>query len=174
MVVLPVPPVVENAEILPKNLSATSRISPQAFQHSGTELRPSWRCFWPWFGPIEDFIHIGKEPSCKLVACDEFYDQFMGEGPGVTPGAYPHADIAIRSDLSPVIKTGFIIKLPAECTVHHLLFSLGYGVGRAAHSTFLADFTEIFYSKIHRFVSDKGKIRGHRTQSHSRAELLCH
>ena len=70
----------------------------------------------------------------------------------MAPGAYLHADIAIRADFSPVIETGLRIQFPAECTVEGFGIIQRDGPGRAANGAFFAEFTKIFNTDIHRFI----------------------
>ena len=75
------------------------------------KLSPLWRGFWFRFLTIKNVIHDGEQPPGYAVSADELHDQVMGECPGVTPGAYLHTDVAVRTNFTPVFKTGFLIQL---------------------------------------------------------------
>jgi hypothetical protein len=72
----------------------------------------------------------------------------------MAPGANPHADVAVRPDLSPVIKTGLLVQFPPESAIYHRLFAHGNGLRRAAGRAFFADPAEILNTQVYRLVSD--------------------
>ena len=74
-----------------------------------------------------------------LVPGNEPYDQSVGKGPCMTPGANPHTDATVRSDLTPVIKAGLGVEFPFErASVLFWLIIFGNGVRGAAVRAFFA------------------------------------
>ncbi len=74
----------------------------------------------------------------------------------MTPGTYPHANVAIGSHLTPVIKASFSIQFPAQDTVDFFLITHWNRVGGAAVRAFFADLTKIFGADIDWYVRDQG------------------
>ena len=79
----------------------------------------------------------------------------------MTPGAYPHAQVAIGSDPAPVIETGLGVQLPPEGTIDLLKSVERNGFRRAAMGALFADRTKILNSYIHRPIRYKRKVRRH-------------
>ena len=103
---------------------------------------------------VETIIHDIENAPGPAVSGHQLHDELVRESPCMAPGANPHADVAIRPDLSPVIKTGLLIQFPPESPVHHRLFAHGNGLGRAAGRAFFADPAEILNPNVGRFVRD--------------------
>jgi hypothetical protein len=77
--------------------------------------------FNTWFFPVKDIIHDGKKTPGDLVSRDKPENYFVGEGPRVAPRAHPHTDVAVRTDLSPVLKAGLIVQFPPKRPIHYCL-----------------------------------------------------
>ena len=91
----------------------------------------------------------------------------------MAPGAHTHANIAIRTHLSPVFKAGFCIQFPSAGPIDHCLVIEGYGIGRTANGALLTYFAEVLNADINRFVRSQRNICGYSAQSNSGPELLC-
>ena len=98
----------------------------------------------------------------------------MGKGIRVTPGADPHADVAVRAHLAPVVKTGFRIQFPAPGTVDFFLIIQRYGIRWATAGALFANLTEIFNPNVDRVIGNQGKVRCHGAQSDTGPEIFSH
>ena len=98
----------------------------------------------------------------------------MGKGIRVTPGTHPHAYVAVRTHLAPVVKTGFRIQLPAPGAVDLFLIIRRYGIRWAAVGALFTDFTKVFDTNVDRLIGNQGKVRRHRAQSNPRTEIFGH
>ena len=78
----------------------------------------------------------------------------MREGIRVTPGANPHANVAVRTDLAPVVETGLGIQLPAPGAVDFLLIIQRYGIRRAAVGALFTDLTKFFDANVDRVIEN--------------------
>ena len=103
---------------------------------------------------VEHIIHDIENAPGPAVSGHQLHDELVRKSPCMAPGANPHADVTIRSDLSPVIKTGLLIQFPPESAIHHRLFAHGNGLGRAAGRAFFANPTKILDPNVGRFVRD--------------------
>ena len=121
--------------------------------------------FRPGFFSIENIVHQIEQPPRISVAGNQGPYQFVRKRAGVTPGADPHADVAIRAHLAPIIKTGFRIQFPAQGAVEFFLIIQQYGIRWATVSALFANPTKIFDTDVHRFIGNQREVRCHRTQS---------
>ena len=98
----------------------------------------------------------------------------MRKGSGVAPGADLHTYTAIRTDFSPVLKTGLIVQLPTEGPIDLLKIFQGDGIGGAAGATFLTNATKILGPNIYGFIGHEGEVCRHGAQAYPGSELFGH
>ncbi len=79
----------------------------------------------------------------------------------MTPWTHPHANVAVRSDISPVIKTGLGIQLPPKTPIALGVISQRDGIGRAAYCAFITDPAKILDSYVRWFVRHERKVSGY-------------
>lgn len=90
----------------------------------------------------------------------------------MNPWAYPHTNVAARSNLSPIFKTGFLIQLSTRRPVNLCLIFHRDGIGGATDGTFFTVSVKIFNPDIHRFIDHKRQIGSYRSQPDPRPEFL--
>ena len=66
---------------------------------------------------VKQIVHGGEDFPRQPVSDDEGHDDPVRERPRMAPRADPHADIAVRSHLAPVLETCLFIQFPSQGAV---------------------------------------------------------
>ena len=90
----------------------------------------------------------------------------------MAPGAHPHTNVAVGSDLAPVAETRFRIELPSLSAVDRLSISSGNRTGWAAVRAFFAKAAKILDTDIHRMIDNQGQIGRDSKKSDPRTQFF--